>query len=721
MRAIAFSFLWFTLSVSGITQNISVTFTGTGAATQIDSVTATNLTTNKSITLPGNETLILTDNTGIPTVSELTNIGIVFPNPFPGKATITTMVQKPQTVYLKVQNLVGQVVAQTKSFVRPGENEFALSVNTAGIYMVNLTSEQGTASYKVICSDATESENRIQYLGSGYNNHNNHNNHNNPSQSGLKSYQTGYTLGYSLGDVIHYRCNSGIYTTIVTDSPIFSKNYDVEFVACTDPDGKNYSIVSIGTQTWMTENLAYLPSVSPSSAGSETSPYYYVHGYEGNSVYEAKASPNYTLYGVLYNWQAAKIACPGGWHLPGDAEWDILKDFLGSNAGRKMKSTSGWSSNGNGNNLSGFNALPGGSRNNQAGFIYLGYGANFWSSSAYGSSRAWFRYLGDSDDVVYRYYGDRGEGFSVRCLKEATHTGPTASFTVSPLNGTTSTTFQFDASGSTDTETAASDLEVRWDWNGDGTWDTGYDKTKTNSHQYPYPGGYSVILEVKDSSGLVDTETKRVTVGDGIITDSRDGREYAYKTIGTQTWMAENLAYLPSVGPSTAASETSPYYYVYDYEGSSVSAAKTTHNYSTYGVLYNWTAAMNGAFSSTSVPSGVQGVCPAGWHLPSDAEWTILTNYLGSAAGGKMKETGTTHWFSPNKGATNESGFTALPGGDSGYNGGFYYLGYNAYFWSASEYDASYAWYRSLYYDNDGMYLTMYPKAIGISVRCIKD
>ncbi|TSA32176.1 MAG: T9SS C-terminal target domain-containing protein [Porphyromonadaceae bacterium] len=718
MKAISVSFLCYIISVSGITQNISVTFTGTGAAAQIDSVIATNLTTHKSITLPGNETLILTFNTGIPGVSELTNMGIVFPNPFTGKAAITTMVQKPQTVYVKVQNLVGQVVAQTKSFVQPGENEFALSVNTAGIYMVSLTSEQGTASYKVICSNATESENRIQYLGSGYNNHNNHNN---PSQSGLKSYQTGYTLGYSLGNVIHYRCNSGIYTTIVTDSPISSKNYDVEFAACTDPDGKNYSIVAIGTQTWMTENLAYLPSVSASSAGSETSPYYYVHGYEGNSVDEAKVSPNYSAYGVLYNWQAAKIACPEGWHLPGDAEWDIVKDFLGSDAGRKMKSTSGWSSNGNGNNLSGFNALPGGSRNNQAGFIYLGYGTNFWSSSAYGSSGAWFRYLGNSDNGVYRYYGDRGEGFSVRCLKEATHTGPTARFTISPQSGTTSTIFQFDASGSTDTETAASDLEVRWDWNGDGTWDTGYDKTKTNSHQYSNPGGYLVILEVKNSRGLVDTKTKRVTVSNSILTDSRDGHEYTYKTIGSQTWMAENLAYLPSVGPSTATSETSPYYYVYNYEGTSISAAKTTNNYSIYGVLYNWTAAMNGASGSISVPSGIQGVCPEGWHLPSDAEWTILINYLGSAAGGKMKETGTTHWFSPNEGATNESGFTALPGGDTGYNGGFYYLGYNAYFWSASGYDASYAWCRGLYYDNDGVYLTMYPKAIGISVRCIKD
>ena len=96
-------------------QNISVTFTGTGAATHIDSVTATNQRTNQCITLPGNETLVLTLNTGIPMVSEFTNQGMVFPNPFPGKATFTTVIQKPQTVYLNVQNLVGQVVAQIQA------------------------------------------------------------------------------------------------------------------------------------------------------------------------------------------------------------------------------------------------------------------------------------------------------------------------------------------------------------------------------------------------------------------------------------------------------------------------------------------------------------------------------------------------------------------------------------------------------------------------------
>jgi len=419
-----------TLMLSSIAlngQNINATFTGTGAATQIDSITATNLKTNQSVTLPGNETLILTVNTGIPSVSELTNIGVVFPNPFSGRATFSMIIPKVQTVYLQVQNLVGQVVAETKALVQPGENEFALTVNMAGIYMVSLTSELGITSYKIICTEATEPDNRIQFncLVPGF--------YRNPSD--LKSSQTGYSLGYAIGDIILYRCKSGIYTTIVTDSPAFSKIYNIGFAACDDPDGKNYSIIKIGDQIWMGENLAYLPSVSSSSTGSNTIPYYYVYDYEGTNVVSAKAVSNYSTYGALYNWEAAKTACPSGWHLPTDPEWTTLTDYLtnngygyggsGSDIGKSMASSSGWtpySSTGTigndqgSNNRSGFTALPGASRSGSGGFYGLGCGAYFWSSSEYGSG-AWGRDLHYNFDGVYRSYCNRGNGFSVRCLQ----------------------------------------------------------------------------------------------------------------------------------------------------------------------------------------------------------------------------------------------------------------------------------------------------------------
>jgi uncharacterized protein (TIGR02145 family) len=120
---------------------------------------------------------------------------------------------------------------------------------------------------------------------------------------------------------------------------------------------------------------------------------------------------------------------------------------------------------------------------------------------------------------------------------------------------------------------------------------------------------------------------------------------------------------------------------------------------------------------------GVQGICPAGWHMPTDAEWTTLTTFLGgeSVAGGKMKEAGFVHWQSPNTGATNTSGFTALPGGYRYSSGYFYYLTTNATFWSSSESSSSYAWLRYLYYYYEDVYRDYYNKTYGFSGRCLKD
>ena len=237
------------------------------------------------------------------------------------------------------------------------------------------------------------------------------------------------------------------------------------------------------------------------------------------------------------------------------------------------------------------------------------------------------------------------------------------------------------------------------------------------------------------------------------FTDNRDGKVYKTVTIGEQVWMAENLAYLPSVvGPATgsedAGNETVAFYYVYGYDGTDVAAAKATANYQTYGVLYNWKAAMNGAASSDSNPSGVQGVCPEGWHLPSDAEWTQLETYLanngynydGSTGGDFIRAkiaislASANGWnSSTNPGAIgntntaydayrNKSGFSALPGGYRTYSGPFNNVGIFGNWWSSTQSDTSIAWSRLLYYNSD--YVSRYHylnKGNGFSVRCLRD
>jgi uncharacterized protein (TIGR02145 family) len=191
------------------------------------------------------------------------------------------------------------------------------------------------------------------------------------------------------------------------------------------------------------------------------------------------------------------------------------------------------------------------------------------------------------------------------------------------------------------------------------------------------------------------------------MTDSRDGKTYNTVLIGTQCWFAQNL----NVGNSISNQQTNngiieKYCYNID-----------ENNCTIYGGLYKWNEAMQ--YSTTE---GAKGICPTGWHLPTDAEWTTLITFLGgeAVAGGKMKETGLAHWLSPNTGATNSSGFTALPGGSS-QNGYFYSLTFSASFWSSSQSDAAYAWYRYLFYPTVSATSLTATKEYGFAVRCLQD
>jgi uncharacterized protein (TIGR02145 family) len=210
----------------------------------------------------------------------------------------------------------------------------------------------------------------------------------------------------------------------------------------------------------------------------------------------------------------------------------------------------------------------------------------------------------------------------------------------------------------------------------------------------------------------------------GSFIDSRDGNEYGWIEIGEQIWMSENLAYLPYVTLYNLYSPIDYCYYVYGYYGMNTEEAAATDYYKTYGAIYNWPAAMDDAASSNNNPSGVQGVCPTGWHLPSLSEWKELIDYLGGEdiAGGKMKETGTLHWAAPNTESTNSSGFTALPGGYY-VPGNFHDVkGYGGW-WSSEEVNSDTTkanTYRTL----DGyrtIKINVWLKYNGSYVRCVKN
>jgi len=214
------------------------------------------------------------------------------------------------------------------------------------------------------------------------------------------------------------------------------------------------------------------------------------------------------------------------------------------------------------------------------------------------------------------------------------------------------------------------------------------------------------------------------TFSSDITISDIDGNSYHTITIGSQVWLVENLkstrysdgTSIPLVSNTQTWNELTSASLAYCWYDNDI-------NYEdTYGALYTWAAAMKGAEGSSNVPSRVQGVCLTGWHVPSYDEWVELATYLGDNNGGKLKETGTAHWESPNEGATNESGFTGLPGGKRDIDGQFFNLGRNAYWWSATEISTSEANHLGLYYANNYLgHDFQYDKRHAYSVRCVKD
>jgi uncharacterized protein (TIGR02145 family) len=242
-------------------------------------------------------------------------------------------------------------------------------------------------------------------------------------------------------------------------------------------------------------------------------------------------------------------------------------------------------------------------------------------------------------------------------------------------------------------------------------------KSPSNLVQMQYNDGEILMFLVKTEhystiSSMIPTGSTTLTT---TFIEARDLNSYDYTVvkIGEQFWLSENLKstfYNNGEGIPMVVDNT-------DWLGLTTGACCyyefVSNNHLTYGMMYNWHAI------------ATDNICPPGWHVPTENEWLTLSDYLGemSQAGGKMKEAGLEHWSSPNTGASNSSGFTALPGGyrDGTLNGGFYNLGTFAYFWASTAINASNAYVHILFHDEGSMYRTTMNKNMAFSVRCIKN
>ena len=221
-----------------------------------------------------------------------------------------------------------------------------------------------------------------------------------------------------------------------------------------------------------------------------------------------------------------------------------------------------------------------------------------------------------------------------------------------------------------------------------------------------------VLVGTMEQMGIDSTDLANAGLI-GTVADY-EGNQYKWVRIGDQVWMAKNLratkysdgTAIPNV--TAWSNPTTPAYCWYNNDSTTYSDQ--------YGALYNW-------YAVDTVSTGERNLCPAGWHVPADAEWTTLTNFLGGTgvAGGKLKETDTKHWNSPNTGATNETGFTALPGGLIINFGWCENIGRDGYWWSTTEFDSELTLCLSVSNVNNRSLMEAIFKDFGLSVRCLRD
>ncbi|MBI9037555.1 MAG: hypothetical protein JEY97_05420 [Bacteroidales bacterium] len=501
---------------------------------------------------------------------------------------------------------------------------------------------------------------------------------------------------------------------------------------CDPRDGQTYNTVLIGGLCWMKENLNIGDMINGSLSQNN-------NGDIEKYCYDNDPINCETLGGLYQWWEMMQYSsglqgiCPAGWHIPTDDEWKILEGtvdsqypvdnpiwnnggFRGYDAGKNLKSITGWNQN-SGTDAFDFTALPGGFRDNGGYFYNNGNSGNFWSSTSVNYSNKWCRELQGYSDQVGRLEKNRVLGYSVRCLKNGYNMSPLPPSSPNPEDGAINQLNEVDLSWTcTDPEGDPLTYDIYFGTEATpplvstGQTETTYDPGTLVENYTEY--FWKIVAHDDQNNTTEGPVWNFITKGGpcpGTPTITYGGQVYNTVLIGDQCWMAENL----NIGEMINGTEEMTNNSVIEKYCYNNDAA----NCETYGGLYQWDEMME----YTTNP-GAQGICPYGWHLPALYEWGSLCNYLGSlsVAGGKMKESGATHWSPPNTGATNESWFTALAGGYR-VNGNFTSFHSYAYFWSSSEEGNTSAFRYQLSNNNIEVVRLLHNKDFGSSVRCIKD
>jgi uncharacterized protein (TIGR02145 family) len=666
-------------------QEIVLSFNPVDATSIIDSIMVTNKETGFSVMVQETNRFDLnTVFSGIGRTEAIESVMFIFPNPFSGKAELQIFSAVEEDIEVLLSNLSGQLLTVHKQHLNPGSHTFGLSVSSAGLYTVSVLRGHGIASIKIVNTYNGNNRNTIRYKGIG----------------GYIPGEKSFTVEGA--DLYHFKIFSGNRITVIADRPVESKSYHVEFMECTDPGGRNYPVVQIGNQWWMTENLG-------------------LHTGEGCWAY--KNEEDYvTKYGRLYKWEIAMNACPDGWYLPTYNDWEQLAQYVSDSLGPfendfgewqdlgvHLKSTNGWEweeYNLNGSDDFGFSALPGGMRSQGTSFFNLNFYGFWWTSTEDSPFHAWLKALNSYEhSFMEENFYEKEAGLSIRCVRYQNQTIPVVS--TNDMIGTGKNRAVIRSLVISEGNTEITEKGVCYNFLGNPTV---YDSRTINKEDtfafmdtimgLTPDTTYFVRTYATNSSGTAYGDEKVFKTKDpgletGRFADKRDSKNYKWVQIGEQTWMAENLAY-----------ETDDSRLVFDNE----------YNFASGGRYYTWEAALN--------------ACPEGWRLPSNADWEQLANYISDTFGPYRQEgtywndvakhlKSTWGWMEEGNGS-DDFGFSALPlSSCTEYGCENQWLGKGGGWWCLDA-NASSAWSRGMNSDKNRLWKGLAEKNNRSNIRCIK-
>ncbi len=419
-----------TFTLNALPLNYTISFTGTGASTTVGSVVVQNLTQSTTVTVPAGNTLNL-----VSIISSIENVTAdngnmsIFQNASNGKSTVSFYARQPGATKFNVFDIDGRKVASAIIALQQGTNSFELTL-PQGVFLIQVHGVDINYSGKIINPSASKGNPTIALVGTT--------DQHDAALQKAKSETTGVTqMVYTTGDQLLYKATSGNFSTVVTDVPTGNKTTNFNFVLCQDADGNNYSVVTIGTQTWMAENLrtskyrngVSIPNVTDNTSwGALTT---------GAQCGFKNSADSISKYGRLYNFYAVvdtRNIAPTGWHVPTNTEWTTLTNYVTASAvgtslttAKALASSSYWKSDtmtgviGNNpilNNSTGFSALPSGYRYYSGSFEFTSICCKWWTATETASSdaRNWEMYYGNSKANWNGMF--KLSGLSMRCVKD---------------------------------------------------------------------------------------------------------------------------------------------------------------------------------------------------------------------------------------------------------------------------------------------------------------